>query len=145
MIFKVRSPWRGTWYAPRFPLPHEPVWLYTGVAPNQLFFLSMKDDVKWMNNNVKWRGGNWKVENVSGMKLKKRQNFYKNPKNRDIAHHNRPPGDTETLVEIELTTCTPESAPRRLYYRTKTSVRSARMRPSGTTHSTCHSHPSLFT
>ena len=32
-----------------------------------------------------------------------------------------------------------------LYYSIKTSVRSERMRPSRTTHWTCHSHPSLFT
>ena len=40
-----------------------------------------------------------KVESVSGMKLKKREKPQKNAKNSVIAHHNCPPGNTETQTK----------------------------------------------
>ena len=38
----------------------------------------------------------WKVVNVDGMKLGKREIPKKTPKNLEIAHHNCPPGNTDT-------------------------------------------------
>ena len=51
ILFKehiVRSPVRN-------PPGGKPVWLYTGSAPNQLFFLimnGMKGGMKWMNDSI---------------------------------------------------------------------------------------------
>ena len=54
---------------------HQPVWLYTGGAVNQLF---SERRMRWMMLWNKWmrlwndmKRGNWKVENAGGMKLRK--------------------------------------------------------------------------
>ena len=89
---RLREQWRSTWCAPR-SVPHQTAGLYTGGAPNQLFFLTMKEVKYDMNGNMKWQeerkmkrvGWNWGNENPE-----------KTLKNPNIAYL----GDTETYARF---------------------------------------------
>ena len=70
-----------------------------------------------------------------------------------IRRHSDVVGDSSGRSDAMYHSCAPVTKTtmalplksRTLYYSTKTSVRSEGMRHSGSTHSTCHSHPSLLT
>ena len=52
----------------------------------------VKDDMKWMNENMEWLGerGDGKVDNVCGTKLKKGGNLRQKPQNSDTVNKNCP-------------------------------------------------------
>ena len=100
MITKAQSPMEEHMVRIALLYLNQPVWLCTGGAQNQVIFLTMDDVNEWEYETI-WSGG-IEVENVDGMKMGKRVNLEKNPKNPDIVHQNWPPGDTGRLYLLLL-------------------------------------------